>query len=800
MIRRFETAGPAFVLETPATTYAFRILPSGHPENLYYGPRITLERPEDLEPLIEKRIFPPGNTISYAPEHPAFVPEDTCLEVSAPGKGDLREPSLELVFADGSRTADFRFLRGETDGGRMPFAGLPGSCGGEGAREHLTLTLREASRPVTLELHYLVYPDCDCICRTARLINGGEEDVRAERLLSLQLDLPRSGYALTSFRGAWAREMERTAVPLTAGKQTVESRAGVSSSRANPFFMLHDPSATETAGTCYAFNLIYSGSHYAAAEVNAFGKTRVVSGIQPQGFSWLLKPGEALQAPEAVMTCTDAGFRGVSARMHAFVREHIVRGVWKDRPRPVLLNSWEACYFKISEPVLLSLARAGKELGIELFVMDDGWFGDRQDDTRALGDWDCDLRKLPGGLSGIADKITALGMRFGIWVEPEMVSVESELYRSHPDWAMEIPGRDHSEGRTQRLLDLSNPAVQDHLIEKMTEVFSSARISYVKWDMNRVFSDVFSPYLPPERQGETAHRYVLGLYRVLGTLMGRFPEILFEGCASGGNRFDLGMLCYFPQIWASDDTDALARTRIQEGYSYGYPLSTVSAHVSASPNHQTLRQTTLSTRFAVAAFGILGYELDLRDLGAEARQEIADQIALYKAWRDVLQRGSFYRGRSGNEHEWTCVSPDGRQAVGLLLRELARPNFQSWIFTPAGLDPKRRYRLCNVRRDVNVKRFGSLINTESPVHVRQGSLVHSVIARVMKMPGEQEDLTASGDTLMRAGVKLSQEFSGTGYAEGVRLFGDFASRLYFLEAEEDGAEGVPGDAVSGERE
>lgn len=340
------------------------------------------------------------------------------------------------------------------------------------------------------------------------------------------------------------------------------------------------------------------------------------------------------------------GFNQMSQRLHHFIWEHIIRGTWQKKERPILLNSWEASYFDISEKKLLKLAKEAKEVGIELFVMDDGWFGERMDDSSSLGDWEANTKKLPGGLKGLSDKIHGLGLQFGIWVEPEMVNVKSKLYVAHPDWTIEIPGQPHSEGRNQRILDLGRREVQDYIIESMSKVFSSADISYVKWDMNRTFSDYYSTALPPERQGEVAHRYVLGLYRCMKELMERFPEILFEGCAAGGNRFDLGILCYFPQIWGSDDTDALCRAEIEENYSYGYPLSAVSAHVSACPNHQTLRNTPLETRFQVACFGSFGYECNLCDMKKEEKEAMKEQIALYKKWRKVLQQGTFYRGRS----------------------------------------------------------------------------------------------------------------------------------------------------------
>ncbi|MBQ1806890.1 MAG: alpha-galactosidase, partial [Ruminococcus sp.] len=448
---------------------------------------------------------------------------------------------------------------------------------------------------------------------------------------------------------------------------------------------------------------------------------------------------------------------------------------------------WEACYFNITEKSLVSMARAAKDLGVELLVMDDGWFAERDNDSRSLGDWTPSAKKLPGGLRSLAEKIIAEGLKFGIWVEPEMVNTDSRLYRKHPDWAMAIPGKRHSEGRTQRVLDLANPEVQDFLIQKMSEVFSSAPVSYVKWDMNRIFSDVYSPYLPAERQGETAHRYIMGLHRVADTLAKSFPDILFEGCASGGNRFDLGMLCWFPQIWGSDNTDAICRAHIQEGYSYGYPQSCVGAHVSASPNHQTLRRTPLATRFAVAAFGALGYECHVRDLPSPEKQAIREQIALYKKWREVMQFGDFYRITEGNLHRWTCVSPDKSRAVVLLLQELTEANVQAHRLQLRGLDPDKTYRLYNIPGRVDVRTFGSLINTVTPVHVRQDSVLHNVIAKQVKMNGETENVTATGSVLMHTGVMLSPAFSGSGFNEKVRIFPDFAARLYFLEAEKNDA-------------
>ena len=622
------------------------------------------------------------------------------------------------------------------------------------------------------------------ITRSAKLINDGENAVQIRRLMSCQVDFPTSEHVFASFRGAWAREMRRWDVPVAAGKYVNASYTGTSSSRANPFVMLSGRETTEDTGDCYGFNLVYSGNHYEAVEVNSYGKTRFVSGINPQNFCWQLPAGESFEAPEAVMAYSKAGYNGMSQCMHRFVREHIVRGAWKKKVRPVLLNSWEAAYFDINEKKLLQLAKAGKEAGIELFVMDDGWFGHRDNDRSSLGDWKVNTKKLPNGLAGLCKKINDLGMDFGIWVEPEMVSVDSDLYRKHPDWTIEIPGKPHAEGRNQRILDLGRREVQEYIIASMTKVCSSAPVSYVKWDMNRTFSDYYSQSLPAAQQGEVAHRYVLGLYRCMEELTRRFPEILFEGCAAGGNRFDPGILCYFPQIWGSDDTDACCRADIQTNYSYGYPLSTVSAHVSACPNHQTLRRTPLTTRFAVAAFAVLGYECNFCDCTREELEEIRAQIALYRKWRSVLQQGTFYRGRTfadGNLTEWTCVSEDQTQAVGMLMQKLAEPNTQFHAYYPKGLAKEKRYHFTNRALTYSILEFGDLVNTVAPVHIRPDSVTHHLLAKFVKMDGETEDFCAYGDALMYGGVHLHPAFGGTGYNENVRYFPDFASRLYLMD-------------------
>lgn len=772
-----------FWLHTANTSYGMRVCPTGQVEHLYYGRKLRIEETnvQDVDSMMEKHVFAPGNTVCYDAEHESYSLEDLCLEMSSYGKGDIREPFVQICHSDGARTSDFVYVRSEIRKGRGELETLPSSYGSESQVSELVLYLKDRTYQTTLELHYCVYEAEDVITRHAVLINDTEETIRVDRLMSLQLDLDRKDYVVSSFQGAWAREMQMTETKVSAGKYVISSMAGTSSNRANPFFMLSKEHTTEDHGECYGFNLIYSGNHYEAIEVNSYGKTRVVTGINPDSFEYQLKPKERLESPEAVMTYSANGKNCMSQNLHHFIREHILHGIWSKKERPILLNSWEAAYFDINEKKLLSFAKAAKEVGIELFVMDDGWFGTRDDDKQSLGDWQENAKKLPNGVKGLAEKINAIGMEFGIWVEPEMVNVNSRLYQEHPEWVVDIPGASHAEGRNQRILDLSNPEVQDYMINEMSRVFSSANIAYVKWDMNRIFSDTYSKYLPLERKGEFSHRYVLGLYRMMKELTRRFPKILFEGCCAGGNRFDLGILSYFPQIWASDNTDAACRVAIQNSYSYGYPQCVVSAHVSGCPNHQTLRRTPLETRFNVAAFGVLGYECNFSDLSKEEKEAVKEQIALYKQWRSILQYGDFYRGRSGNLYEWTIVAPDQKKAVGMIMQNMVRANDTRENYYAKGLREDVRYHFYNRAMKHNIKNFGDLINTQIPIHIRPDSVAHNMVAKFVKMDGETEDYTVYGDSLMYAGIGLQQGFAAAGYNDKIRFFPDYASRIYFME-------------------
>ena len=860
-----------FVLQTADTTYAFEIRDTGHAEHTYYGKKIRFdEELKGFEALRQKREFPLGNSIVYDQDNPAFTMEDTLLEVSGYGKGDLRSPMISLVFADGSRTVDFIYNTYEITKEIKKRKTLPGSYDETGEAEVLRLSfveregIIEKNYKLRLNLYYIVFEKENVITRYADLINEGNETIEIDRMLSMQLDLPDKGYHGIYFDGAWAREMHAYHVLLGHGMHVNRSNTGTSSNRANPFFMVAKGDTNEDAGECFGFNLIYSGNHMEIADSNTYGKIRILTGINDENFRYMLRPGEIFEAPEAVMTYTEQGFNRLSHNMHAFIREHIIRGEWKNQNRPVLLNSWEAAYFKFDEAKLLRLAKRAADVGIELFVMDDGWFGERDDDTKALGDWEVNTKKLPSGIKGLSEKINKLGLDFGIWVEPEMVNVNSKLYKEHPDWCLVNPRREHSEGRNQRVLDLSRKEVREFIIDSMSKVFSSGNIAYVKWDMNRVFSDVYSVGMPETekenkangeaagkpgeingskekagagteagnaallaaRQGEIAHRYVLGLYEVMDVLTKKFPHILFEGCASGGNRFDLGILSYFPQIWASDDTDPICRAEIQQGYSYGYPMECMGAHVSASPNHQTLRRTPMKTRYAVAGFGTLGYECNFNDFPKELIDEVKIEISLYKQYRDLMQHGDFYRGGYGpladmhvgrdatsvlynptgygNIITWTMASPYGTRAVGMMLKKFVLPNTQNITYYPKGLDEDTLYHFTNKEVKYDIRDFGDLVNTVAPVHIKQDSMLLDFIAKRMKLTPEKEDYIAYGSLLMNAGVALKQDFSGTGYNENVRFVQDLSAKVFLMDEVEskdtNAGSDIPIEAVEEKKE
>ena len=641
--------GRNFILETKNTIYIFKLLPNGYLGHLYYGDRFD----EKIFQNIKSNIRRTGNTVEYSDDFPYSL-EDIPLEYSTYGKGDIKEPLIVIRNYDGSNTSDFIYDSYEIVKEKSKLETLPSSYNCD---EQLIINLVDKYYNLKLQLFYSIFYESNVIVKSCKLVNNSDKTIKIEKFNSSLIDMHNKMFTITSFFGNWGNEMNKHQIKLTAGKYVISSYTGSSSNRNNPFFMLSDDDTSENKGECYGFNLVYSGNHYSSIETTQLQRTRIVQGINSENFEFEINPNEDFETPEAVLTFSSCGFNGISKNMHYFINNHIIRENFKNKIRPVLLNSWEAFYFFFTEEGLLELAEKGQEVGVELFVLDDGWFGNRKNDQSSLGDWYVNQDKLPNGLNGLCNEINALGLKFGLWVEPEMVNVNSDLYRVHPNWAMNINNKKHSEGRNQRILDIINPEVSEYILNSLKRVFNSCNISYVKWDFNRIFSDVYSPYLK-DRQKETSHRYYMSLYKIMDTLVNEYPDILFEGCAGGGNRFDLGILCYFPQIWASDKTDALDRLMIQNGYSYGYPLSSYTCHVSICPNHLTRRTLPLKTRFDVACFGNLGYELNLNLLDESELEEIKKQIEFYKKHRELIQFGQFEREEYENGIKWSILKED----------------------------------------------------------------------------------------------------------------------------------------------
>ena len=774
-------------LDGKNTTYLIRVNSTGHLENLYYGKR--LRHDATLQPLMQRRSIGLGTSVGYDEKNPLLIMDAACLETSTPGKGDFRTPAVVVEYDNGMTTLDFVYNSHRIVKGKPPVKGLLAQSYAENDDEAVTLQiqLRDRKLPLVLQMYYTMYIDCDVIAKTCILTNGTKENITIRNMASLQLDLPDADWDIVSFDGAWARERSVTRRHLESGITEIGSTCGVSSAFHNPAVFLERPDCTATKGECYAFNLIYSGNHREIIEKSPYSMTRFQSGINPQGFSWVLAPGREFTTPEAVMTYSFAGNAAASTNMHSFVNNHIVRGQWKYRQRPVLCNNWEATYFNFSESRIIELAKAAYDLGVELFVLDDGWFGQRDNDTTSLGDWFVNTKKLPGGLTHLADSIHKIGLLFGIWVEPEMISRLSRLYDKHPDWAIMIPGRNPSVGRNQFILDLTRKEVRDYLVSAMSEVFRLSKADYVKWDMNRVFSDLYSTngYF----MGEFGHRYVLGLYDVMSRLADAFPNILFEGCASGGNRFDLGILCFMPQIWTSDNSDALCRTRIQGGTSYSYPVSTMGAHVSAAPNHQTLRKTDIESRFNVAAFGVLGYEMDLGALSSQEKQIVRSQIEFYKKHRALLQFGRFYRLSEGfddkdkeniNKVRWLVANTDFSEMLVLDFQILNQSNISQEILKVPFARSDFNYAIEARTQKVPISQFGSLINLISPVQLKADGSIKKMIDKNIMLSSESEKHVISGDVLAYSGIRLSPQYCGTGFSLDTRVLGDFGSRIYHI--------------------
>lgn len=688
----YEQTAKTFHLRTKKTSYILKVLESGHLCHLYWGKKINTN---NLDYLIEKNLW--GSFLANTDNIGTFQLEATTQEYPSYGVTDLRSPAIELQFEDGTTTTDLRYEDYKIYKGKPYLKGLP-STYVENDNEATTLEiyLRDNLKNVKVILKYSVFEEFDAITKSVKIVNEGEEEVNILRALSANVDFKEDDFDFIHLSGAWARERHIVRTELRSGIQSIESRRGASSHAQNPFMALARKGSHEENGDVYGLSLVYSGNFLAAVEVDMYNKSRAQIGINPFDFKWLLEKGEEFETPEAVLVYSPNGLRGMSHIYNDLYGKRLCRGKHRDKVRPILINNWEATYFDFNETNIKEIAKEASNLGMELFVLDDGWFGKRDDDKSSLGDWFVNEEKIKGGLGKLSKEINDMGLQFGLWFEPEMVSPESELYKKHPDWCIHVPGRNRSTARDQLILDLSRDEVCDYIIKVVSEVLESASISYVKWDMNRNMTEIGSLGLPAKRQRETAHRYMLGLYRVLEEITSRFPDILFESCSGGGGRFDPGMLYYMPQTWTSDDTDAIERLKIQFGTSLVYPSASMGCHVSAVPNHQVHRITPIETRGVVAMAGNFGYELDITKLTVEEKEVIKNQVKLYKEIRETVQFGDVFRLLSpfeSNGVAWMNISKDKSEIVVNYVKQYAEPNKWNKPLKLAGLEEEAKYEI-----------------------------------------------------------------------------------------------------------
>lgn len=732
-----------FKLDTPNTTYIIGLIAEeGFLGHAYYGNKIEdIQGAGALMRIYEAPFTPDTN----ARDRLSFL---DCFptEYSAHGVGDYRESSIRVKTKGGHSAVLLTYVSHEIYKGKDKLEGLPATFGGENEVTTLAITCEDKVIGLKAILRYSVFEKVDAIARSVEVINAGNDKIILNKVMSSCLDMDNRDFDMITMHGSWARERHIERKPLGHGKHGVASLRGEGGHQDHQFMALLEKTATQTYGEVYGFHLVYSGNFRMMAEVNQFNSVRVIGGIAPEDFSWVLNAGESFQAPEMILVYSSTGIGGMSRAYHDLYRNHLIRSPYKDKKRPILINNWEATYFNFNEEKLLDIAKEASKLGIEMLVMDDGWFGNRYDDNRALGDWQVNEEKLKGGLKKLVDGVNALGMEFGIWFEPEMISPESKLYEEHPDWAIAIPGRTPGLARNQFVLDISRKEVRDYILDMMFEVLHSANIKYVKWDMNRPLSDLGSAVLSAENQGELYHRFVLGMYDMQERLLAEFPDLLLENCSGGGARFDPGMLYYSPQIWCSDDTDAIERLQIQEGTSLIYPLSTMGAHVSVCPNHTVGRNTPFETRGYVALAGTFGYELDITKLSDEDKAMVQKQTVMYHMFNDIVREGDYYRVASyGENHLYDCfqvVSKDKKRSLVFYVQVLNEANMKSRILKLQGLDNNVVYKVSEL--DMNVENKADIVKST--------------------------DKAFSGSLLMQGGIVLE------------RMWGDFRAKIIYLEA------------------
>ncbi|MEO3218513.1 alpha-galactosidase [Ruminococcus bicirculans (ex Wegman et al. 2014)] len=724
----------AFKLRANNTDYMMKVCEGGYLAHVYYGNKVPDEDLTYLLRLDESPFTPATNDRDRASFMDTLPFEYPCF-----GVGDYRESAFKIMDANGMSTCDLRYVSHKMYEGKPKLEGLPATFATEESGcSTLEITMYDKYADIEVVLIYTAFDKLDVITRSAVITNKSEKPFKITRALSACVDFDTDKMDMITLNGSWARERAVERCRLHHGKQRVDSCRGESSHQNNPFVALCDNNADEDKGEVFGFNFVYSGNFYAQAEVTQHKKTRFLMGINPLDFEWLLEKGESFTCPEVVMVHSDEGIGKMSRTFHDLYRNNLIRGEYKDKRRPILINNWEATYFNFDTDKLIDIAKEASKLGIEMLVMDDGWFGHRDSDNSSLGDWFVYEKKLKGGLKYLVDEVNKLGMKFGIWFEPEMISPDSELYKAHPDWAIQIKGRPLTLCREQYVLDYSRKEVRDHVYGMMKKIFDSANIEYIKWDMNRQLTEVGSATLPAERQRELWHRYVLGVYDLMDRLTTDYPHILLENCSGGGARFDPGILYYSPQIWCSDDTDAIERLKIQHGTSMCYPCSAMGAHVSDCPNHTVGRNTPFKTRGHVAMVGTFGYELDVTRIPQEDRDAIPAQIEEFNKFNKLVRTGDHYR--IGNMFEdntwdaWEFVAKDKSEALFEFVQVLGRPNERSRRIKLKGLEADAYYYEEN-----------------------------------------EPDKKISGAALMNAGINIAKMWNGDG------LYGDFCSKiLHFI--------------------
>lgn len=770
----FHEKTQTFHLTNGEISYIMTVLPNGHLGNLYYGKGVR-DRSDfsHLLELVQRPMF----QYVYDDDR-LFSLESVKQELPVYGTTDYRAPMVEILQSNGSRISDFVYVSHEISKGKPKLEALPATyTEDDDEAETLIITLKDSLTGIKARMLYTIWSDRPVIAKSVEFVNEGAEAVHLTTAYSMCLDLPDHDYQWMQLSGAWARERHIITRDLEQGVQSIGSNRGHSSHEHNPFIALKRETTDENQGEAIGISLVYSGNFRIQAEVDTRNTARILAGINPDTFDWKLDAGEHFQTPEAVIVYSDQGLNKMSQTFHKLYQKRLARGEWRDKPRPILINNWEATYFDFTREKLIAIAQKAKECGVELFVLDDGWFGARTTDHAGLGDWVANPDRLPDGITGIAEDIENVGLKFGLWFEPEMTNKDSDLYREHPDWILSVPGRHDSHGRFQYVLDFSRKEVVDRIYEMMAKILSTAKVSYVKWDMNRSITECYSAALPADRQGEVFHRYILGVYDLYERLTSAFPHVLFESCASGGGRFDPGILYYAPQGWTSDDTDAIERVKIQYGTSMCYPISSMGSHVSVVPNHQTRRDTPLKTRVNAAYFGTFGYELDLNKLTAEEIEEVKKQVKFMKAYREMIQYGTFYRLASpfdNDECGWMVVSEDKKIAIAAWFRTLYTPNKCFTRMKLHGLDPEAFYS-CSV--------LGGQALTVSKTP--DGQLIYE------KNSDENEEINDTfniivgpscyGDELMNIGLITSDTSAGEIVGDDIPC-GDYDSRLYILKA------------------